>query len=61
MHQYKYSLTELENMVPFERDLYISMLNTWVKDEEERINAMKMQQEQNHQKTLNAIKKSSRR
>jgi hypothetical protein len=48
-------------MMPFERDLYITMVNIWVKEEEEKINNMKMQQEQSHQRTLNAIKKSTRR
>ena len=61
MHEYKYTLTELENMIPFERDLYITMVNLWVKEQEDKMNNMKMQQEQNHQRTLNAIKKSSRR
>ena len=26
MQHHKYSLTELENMIPFERDIYIQML-----------------------------------
>jgi len=36
-HQYKYTLTELENMLPWERDMYITMVNTWVKEETERV------------------------
>ena len=45
VHQYKYTLTELENMVPWERDLYIGMLNNWVKEETERAKKMKTEQE----------------
>ena len=26
MHQHKYSLTELENLLPWERDVYIGLL-----------------------------------
>lgn len=44
-HQYKYTLTELENMIPWERDLYIGMVNNWVKEETEKIKQAKMEQE----------------
>ena len=27
---HKYSITELENMIPFERDVYIDMLKTYL-------------------------------
>lgn len=57
VHQYKYTLTELENMMPWERDLYINMLNVWVKEEEDRIKTQQMMQEQNHRNMLNKIKK----
>jgi|TARA_R110000822_G_scaffold47472_18_gene125905 hypothetical protein len=33
MQHHKYSLTELENMIPWERELYISMLVDHIKDE----------------------------
>jgi hypothetical protein len=26
MHHHKYSLTEIENMYPFERDIYVDMI-----------------------------------
>ena len=26
IHHYKYSLTEMENMIPWEREIYLSML-----------------------------------
>jgi len=32
---HKFTLTEIENMIPFERDLYVQMLTEKVKKEEE--------------------------
>lgn len=46
VHQYKYTLTELENMIPWERDLYIGLVNSWVKEEEEKIKRKKEEAEQ---------------
>lgn len=45
VHQYKYTLTELENMIPWERDTYINMLNNWVQEETEKAKQMRMEQE----------------
>jgi hypothetical protein len=36
MQHHKYSLTELEDMIPWERDIYVRMLMKWLKDEEQR-------------------------
>ena len=36
MHHHKYSLTELESMVPWERYLYIDMLKDYIKEQEEK-------------------------
>lgn len=36
MQHHKYSLSELENMMPFERDLYVSLLVQWVEEQNER-------------------------
>tara|TARA_B100001093_G_scaffold473160_1_gene496847 strand:+ start:556 stop:681 length:126 start_codon:yes stop_codon:yes gene_type:complete len=36
MHHHKYSLTELENMIPFERDIYVALLKQHLEEEEER-------------------------
>lgn len=30
MQHHKYSLEEIENMIPFERDIYIDMLKTYL-------------------------------
>ena len=36
MQHHKYRLTELENMIPWEREIYITLLLDWIKKEEER-------------------------
>ena len=37
MQHHKYSLTELENMMPWEREIYMGLLAQWVIEENERI------------------------
>jgi hypothetical protein len=37
MHHYRYSLTELENMIPWERQIYLSLLTQHIKEENERL------------------------
>tara|TARA_Y100001973_G_C5169946_1_gene318439 strand:+ start:1075 stop:1203 length:129 start_codon:yes stop_codon:yes gene_type:complete len=37
MQQHKYSLTELENMIPYERAIYLAMLIEYIKEENERM------------------------
>ena len=37
MQHHKYSLTELENMMPWEREIYVSLLVEHVEKENERI------------------------
>ena len=36
MQHYNYSLTELENMMPWEREIYLTLLMEWIKKEEEK-------------------------
>ena len=36
MQHHKYSLTELDNMIPWEREVYVQLLITYLKEEEER-------------------------
>lgn len=36
MQHHKYSLTELENMVPWEREIYLDMLMNHIKEEKEK-------------------------
>lgn len=33
IHHHKYSLTELENMIPWERDIYLTLLQQHIEDE----------------------------
>ena len=41
MQHHKYSLTELENMIPWEREVYLNLLQQFVEEEN-----LKAQQEQ---------------
>mgnify|MGYP000288590375 FL=1 len=36
MQHHKYSLTELEDMIPWEREIYIGLLMEYVKEEENK-------------------------
>jgi len=36
MQHHKYSLTELNNMVPWEREIYINLLMQHIKEEKEK-------------------------
>ena len=44
MQHHKYSLTELENMMPWEREIYMGLLMQWIKEENERIENEKAKQ-----------------
>jgi hypothetical protein len=37
MQHHKYSLTELENMLPWERDIYIALLISFIEEENQKI------------------------
>ena len=37
MQHHGYSLTELENMMPWERQVYIQLLSDWIEEENQRI------------------------
>jgi hypothetical protein len=37
MEEHKYSLTEIENMVPFERQIYVLLVNEYIKKKEEEM------------------------
>lgn len=45
MQHHKYSLSEIENLVPWEREIYVSLLQQYIREENERI------KEQNRKKT----------
>ena len=40
MQHHKYSLTELDEMLPWEREIYIAMLVDYIKEENDRIKRM---------------------
>ena len=42
MQHHNYSLTELENMMPWEREVYIGLLMEYIKEEKERYEREKM-------------------
>lgn len=37
MHSFHYSLTELEDMIPFEREIYISLMMKHIEKEKQRV------------------------
>ena len=37
MQHHKYSLTELEDMIPWERDIYVTMLIQYLEEENRKI------------------------
>ena len=36
MQHHKYSISDIEQMLPWERDIYVSMLTNYIKEENER-------------------------
>jgi hypothetical protein len=43
MQHHNYSLTDLENMLPWEREIYVDMLITYIKEENEKEQRRKQQ------------------
>jgi hypothetical protein len=37
-------MTELEDMLPYERDIYVAMLKNWLEEEQEKIRQQAQQQ-----------------
>ena len=37
MQHHNYNLNDLENMIPFEREIYVTLLSDFIKQENERI------------------------
>ena len=37
MQHHNYSLFDLENMIPWEREIYVTFLMEWIKEENERV------------------------
>ena len=36
MQHHKYNITEIENMLPWERDIYVDMLINYIKEENDK-------------------------
>jgi hypothetical protein len=36
MHHYNYSLTEIDAMIPWEREIYLELLLNYIKEEQQR-------------------------
>ena len=45
IQHHKWSLTELDNMLPYERQIYVTLSVQWIKEENEK---MKEQQRKNN-------------
>ena len=43
MQYHKYSLTEIENLIPWERDIYVALLQQHLEEEEEKAKAQQAQ------------------
>jgi hypothetical protein len=37
MHHHKYSLTEIENMIPWEREIYTTLLINYINEQNEKL------------------------
>jgi len=44
VQHHKWSMTELEDMLPYERDIYVAMLKNWLEEEQEKIRQQAQQQ-----------------
>lgn len=41
MQYHKYSLADIENLIPFEREIYIAMLINYLEEEKQRLERQK--------------------
>lgn len=41
MQYHKYNLTDIENMIPFEREIYVAMLINYLEEEKQRLERQK--------------------
>jgi hypothetical protein len=47
MHHHKYSLTELDNLIPWEKSIYINLLSNFIEEENERLKAQQNSRKRN--------------
>ena len=50
VQHHKYSLSELETMIPWEREVYIAMLAQYLKEEKEKIEQQKRRRTNAHRR-----------
>jgi len=43
MQHHKYSLNELENLMPWEKQIYIAMLQEFIKEQNDKMKMLEMQ------------------
>ena len=44
MHQHNYRLSEIEDMMPWEREIYVSLLSDYIKKENEKLRMLMQNQ-----------------
>ena len=51
IHHHKWSIDEVEHLMPWEKHIYVDMLNAWVKEQED----LAKQQENEHKSMLSKL------
>ncbi len=46
IQHHHWSLEEIENMMPWEREIYVGLLSKWIKEENERMEKEKQKRKQ---------------
>ena len=46
IQHHKWSLSDIENLIPFERQVYVVLLQQWLKEENKRIEAQNRKMKQ---------------
>lgn len=46
IQHHNWSLEEIENMMPWEREIYVGLLSKWIKEENERMEKEKQKRKQ---------------
>ena len=44
VQHHKWSITEIENMLPWERDIFVDKLITWINEENQKMNEQQRKQ-----------------
>jgi len=44
MQHHKYSLTEIENMIPWEKEIYVTLLMKYLEEENEKLKQLQQKQ-----------------